>query len=56
MKKKSNRGKGYFYASGQRDRIADSAISGALYISRKRKYQHLADWCFFAWIAGYNGY
>ena len=55
MKKKSNRGKGYFYAIGQRDRMADSAISVDLYISRKRKYQHLMGWCYLAWLTGYYG-
>jgi len=54
MSKRSNRGKAYFYAKGQRDSI-ESTGQFYFYMSRF-KIRFLPKWAVQAWINGYNGY
>ena len=56
MSKRSNIGKAYFYAMGQRDRLVDVEFFGLTYHIRKIDLQHTASWTFKAWHAGYQGY
>ena len=54
MSKRSNRGKAYFYAKGQRDALADK---GNLFSDKFRvRRLRLHTWAFWAWLSGYNGY
>lgn len=53
MSKRSNKGKAYFYAKGQRDRL-NGANTGAR--SRRNMRFKLPLWARIAWDNGYYGY
>ena len=55
MSKKSNRGKPYFYANGQRDRIKLAGSVTADLAIRYRGMKTLPKWARFAYINGFNG-
>lgn len=53
MSKKSNRGKGYFYAMGQRDLINGLTLTGdALRRARRKLKSH----AFQSWLDGCHGF
>lgn len=54
MSKRSNSGKAYFYAMGQRDAIKDEGVLFSNFF-RERKPK-LNFWAFKAWLNGYNGH
>lgn len=54
MSKRSNRGKAYFYAMGQRDALAGK---GNLFSDKFRARRARLNVCsFHAWLSGYNGH
>ena len=54
MSKRSNRGKAYFYAMGQRDSIADCMVMNTS--KHKKRRLSLPKWAFWAWVNGFEGY
>ena len=53
MKKRSSKGKGYFYSMGQRDNRNGVLLSGPVLRDRRKK---LKPWARDAWEDGYYGY
>ena len=53
--KRSSKGKAYFYAMGQRDRLTFKESMNT-YAVRYRKIDRLDSWAINAYLNGYNGY
>jgi hypothetical protein len=56
MSKRSNKGKAYFYAKGQRDATSAIGCSAYFWSKQRDKLYRIAPWVFHAWNRGYNGY